>query len=1011
ITTDAAGAINFLNPVAEALTGWTDADAAGRSMAEVFRIVHETTRETVQNPVDKVLEHGGIVGLANHTTLIARDGSERSIDDSAAPIHSADGEFVGCILVFRDITERRRQEVRLDEARSLLESVLAAGNVGTWSWDLASGEIALGENAGRIFGIAPGRPRRGNLDHFLVFIHPDDRDPVHREVGRAIEEAGRYEVEHRVIHPGGEVRWIVARGQVRCDDDGKPSQLPGVIVDITDQKRLQGQLADAKARLDHLLSAGSVATWTWDIARNRVVADRNLAGLFSVTPEEAEGGQLQSYTRAIHPADRDRVGRAILAAIAEGSGYDEQYRIVRPGGEVRWVVARGSIERDGAGRAVSLNGVVIDTTDRHLAESEARERENFQRLIFESVKDFSIFTTDLDGIITSWNQGAENVFGFRKPEAVGQPAAIVFTPEDRAAGIPEQEMRSAAEVGRGTDERWHLRKDGSRFFASGMVRPLLDPDGSLIGFTKVARDVTAAKVAEEALRESEGRYRSLFTSIDEGYCVIQVIRDEAGRAVDWRFLELNPAFERQTGFVDAAGKRMREIIPDHDEFWFETYGRIAQAREPLRFQYGGASMNGQTFDLYAFPIGEPAEQKVAVLFTNITHRVRNRAERERLVEQLTDADRRKDEFLAMLAHELRNPLGAISPAIRLVESEGRPELLAEVRDTIRHQVGHLTHLIDDLLDVSRITQGKIELRRRTVELTAITRKAAELAQPQVDEKRHELAVSAPDAPVAFVADPTRVEQMISNLLTNAAKYSEPGRAIHLSAGVEGAEVVFRVRDQGFGISAEMLPKVFGLFTQVDATLDRARGGLGIGLTLVRTLAEMHGGSITAFSEGEGRGSEFTLRLPIGEPGAAPPSPPAAADPKPRDLPARLRILIIDDSRDTARMTSRLLSIQGHALMAAHDGFDGIEAAKAYEPDVILLDIGLPGMNGFEVAAAIRDHECCRDSVIVAVSGYGENAARDRSKAVGIDHHLTKPLDFDALDVILREAHRRAPDGL
>ena len=281
----------------------------------------------------------------------------------------------------------------------------------------------------------------------------------------------------------------------------------------------------------------------------------------------------------------------------------------------------------------------------------------------------------------------------------------------------------------------------------------------------------------------------------------------------------------------------------------------------------------------------------------------------------------------MLAHELRNPLGAISGAVHLAGRAADPAQLAELHGTIRDQVGHLTHVIDDLLDVSRITQGKIELRRRAIGLGAVVDRAVSLARPQVDEKRHRLTVGVPDREARFVADPVRVEQMLSNLLTNAAKYSEPGRAIDLAAAVEGGEVVFRVRDEGFGISAAMLPRIFGMFEQVDATIGRSRGGLGIGLTLVRRLAEMHGGSVAAASAGEGLGSEFTLRLPVGEVGdaAAGEAAPSSGLAPATSLRAATtgRIVVIDDNEVTGRLTARMLRPVGYEVEVAHDGPSGL----------------------------------------------------------------------------------------
>ena len=357
------------------------------------------------------------------------------------------------------------------------------------------------------------------------------------------------------------------------------------------------------------------------------------------------------------------------------------------------------------------------------------------------------------------------------------------------------------------------------------------------------------------------------------------------------------------------------------------------------------------------------------------------------------AEHRKDEFLAMLSHELRNPIGAFSNCIQLVQDAQQPESLPQYCDVIQRQVSQLTHLVDDLLDVSRIGQGKIALRRTTVDLSAVMGRAAEQVQPLIAEKHHRLIISFPDHPVRFVADPTRIEQILGNLLTNAAKYTEPGGSIRFSAVSEGDEIVFRIRDTGIGIPAEMLPEVFGLFTQIAATADRSQGGLGIGLTLVRRLVEMHGGTVTAASEGKGQGSEFTVRLPVGQPTTE------TIDPTTVLTPAKAisgRILVVDDSQDTAALTARMLARSGYEVATAHDGPTAIEVARRLRPDAVVLDIGLPGMDGFEVASRLRNDECCQTTVLIAVSGYGEEKSRERAKAAGFNHHLTKPIDLKEL---------------
>jgi signal transduction histidine kinase len=396
--------------------------------------------------------------------------------------------------------------------------------------------------------------------------------------------------------------------------------------------------------------------------------------------------------------------------------------------------------------------------------------------------------------------------------------------------------------------------------------------------------------------------------------------------------------------------------------------------------------------------------RVSTLLTAVRTALRARARQYQArahLAQLQEADRRKDEFLAMLAHELRNPLAPLRNALHIVRQRG-PDRRAATRhawDLMDRQVGHLVRLVDDLLDVARITRGKVELRREAVDLAEAATRAVESARPLIDARRHRLTYEGPPVPVRVEADPVRLTQVIGNLLNNAAKYTDEGGQITLMVEREGREAVVRVRDTGVGITPEMLPKVFDLFTQVDRTLDRAQGGLGIGLTLVRSLVEMHGGCVQAFSAGVGAGSEFVVRLPVlagaegNETGTA---PGAAAPVTPR------RILVVDDNVDSAESLALLLQMAGHQSRTAHNGPGAIAATDAFRPEVVLLDIGLPGMDGYEVAQRLREAAGGEKLLLIAQTGYGQEEDRRRSRKAGFDAHLVKPVDPGALQTLLVE---------
>jgi two-component system CheB/CheR fusion protein len=469
----------------------------------------------------------------------------------------------------------------------------------------------------------------------------------------------------------------------------------------------------------------------------------------------------------------------------------------------------------------------------------------------------------------------------------------------------------AGREGRFEDEGWRVRKDGSQFWANVVITALKDRDGRLIGFSKVTRDLTERKRAEDELRQAH----------------------------------------------DSLEQRVRE--------------RTAEL----------AATN-------------------ATLRAEVEERRRLEEELHHRVAELAEADRHKNEFLAMLAHELRNPLAPIRNAVQILKMPGADRrTIDQAREMMDRQLQHLVRLVDDLLDVSRIMRGKISLDRQPVDLATIVGRAVETAQPVIDAHGHLLTVELPDRPVMLGADLVRLAQVLSNLLTNAAKYTERAGRIWLTATAEGDEVICRVRDTGIGIASDLLPRVFDPFVQAERSLARSLGGLGVGLTLVKRLVEMHGGTVEAHSEGLGLGSEFVVRLParwtepVGAPGA-PAGPAIAADR------ARRRVLVVDDNVDAADSAAMLLRLWGHEVQTVYDGLAVLQAVRDFRPEVILLDIGLPGMTGYEVAQQLRAQPGLGSVVLAAMTGYGQDEDRRRSRAAGFNHHLTKPLDPLTLQALI-----------
>src|SRR6267378_1824529 len=726
VTTNTDGNVTFLNPVAESLTGWTQEEAAGIPLERIFKIVNEETRRTVENPATRALRDGLIVGLANHTLLVDKNGTERPIDDSAAPIRDAKGEVAGVVLVFRDVTERRLQDRKIQDALAYAQSIVAT---------VREPMVVLHDDL---------RVKTANRSFYQTFhVSPD-------------------ETEGHLIHELGNRQWDIPK------------------------------------------------------LRSMLESIRSNARPF-------EDFEVEHDFPAIGP-------RSML------------------------LNARRVRESDGVSELILL--AIEDVTDRRTAEADLRDSELRYRRLFETARDGILILDAATGKITDTNPFITEVLGFTKDELLDKELWEIGLFEDKGAS-----QRAFRQL----QERGHIRYDDL---------PLENRSG----------------------RRVEVEFVSNVYEVDHRSVIQCNIRDISER---------------------------RQL-------------------ERARVQ----------------------------------------------TEAMADLHRRKDEFLAMLSHELRSPLAPIMNAVHLLGLERPSEtaLQKQARSIIERQVGQLRVLVDDLLEISRITTGRIRLHEEDVDMRIIVKVALETVEPLATQRKQEIVVSLPQEPVWLHGDSYRLEQVVVNLLNNAAKYSDEGGRIGLGLQQEEQDVVLRVTDSGVGIDPELLPRIFDLFTQAERSLDRSQGGLGVGLTVAQKLVEMHGGRVEVASV-LGKGSEFTVHLPRLRHGPESQPKTEARHPQLRSF----RVLVVDDNADHADSTALLLQRMGHDVRVVYSSPAALETAADFLPEVILMDIGLPLMDGYEVARRLRRHDRLKGVWMIAVSGYGQDSDRERSHAAGFNLHLVKPI--------------------
>jgi hypothetical protein len=613
------------------------------------------------------------------------------------------------------------------------------------------------------------------------------------------------------------------------------------------------------------------------------------------------------------------------------------------------------------------------------------------RLLLESLSDYAVFLVDADGVIQTWNPGVAQVLGYDADEFIGLPFASLFTPEDIHNNAPDEELARARSSGRSDDRRIHLRRDGTRFHADGVITALRDEQGNLRAFSKVMHDVTAQVRASAALQDSEERYRLLVESIRD-YAIF--LLDASGHVASW-----TAAAERMKGYAPA------EIIGQHLSVFFtredrqrgqpeqELRGAAATGRyegEGWRVRKDGSRFWGDEI-LTAIRDGSGELRGFAKIVRDLTERQRASLERELLYQQARDANRLKDEFLGTVSHELRTPLNALLGWTHLLRVGTQEEERRRAIDAIRRNAEIQVQLVDDLLDVSRIISGKMRLQIAPTELTPVLEASAESLQPAARAKGVSLQVECPASADTVAADPGRLQQMVWNLLSNAVKFTPAGGRVRLCARRIGNAAEIEVTDTGAGISPDVLPFVFERFRQGDSSSTRTHGGMGLGLALVRHLAELHGGTIEAESGGPGLGATFRLHLPLVASSVTAAEPPARQQVPPL---TNVHVLVVEDDADSREVLSIVLQESGAIVAAAESAEQALALFSERRPDVIIADIGMPGGDGYEFIRRVRrmDPEQGGSAAAIALTAYARPDDRRRALEAGYQLHVPKPVD-------------------
>jgi PAS domain S-box-containing protein len=959
---DLDGRYSLCNPLAsqalgraDGATGYTDHELLPPAVADKIR----------QHDVE-VVSSGRAVEIEE---VVPKPGGERSFLSVKFPLRNGAGDVLGVCGVSVDVTERKlaQQALRDSERRLLLAT--QAGKVGVWAWDIESNRVSWSESLQAILGVQA--EDLSDFQGFESLLHPEDRERVQQAILRAVDSDVPLEIEFRALRPDGQAIWLFSNAAV-IREGGRAVRMLGATLDITERKRGEIALRESEERFRTLASHAPVGIFQSDLNGDNLFVNEGWCEMAGLTPEQARGA---GWCAAIHPDDRERVMNGWKEAIAQEAASAAEFRFLRPDGVVTWLQGNAVPLRNAADEMVGYIGTIADITARKEAEAALRNSERMYRAIGESI-DYGIWVCDAEGRNIYTSESFLKLVGLTQEECTDLGWCEVLHPDDVEQTIAawKQCVSTGASWDvehrfRGVDGKWHP------VLARGV--PVRNERGEIIAWVGINLDISELKEVENELRESESRFRNM---ADNAPVLIWVHGVGGCQYV-------NREFMRFVGGVlaDVQGMNWTNFIHPDDMAYVESYREAFDRRQPIVAQYRFRRADGEYRWLSA--AGAPRFRPDGAFLGYVGCSV-DITDIKNSEAALREADRRKDDFLAMLGHELRNPLAGIVTGAQVLSMLSLDSEAAEMQAVIARQATYMSRIVDDLLDVSRIARGKLRLRHQYANLR-------QLLQDTVDDYRKsraldqcELRVSIPDVDLWIWADAARLAQAFSNIIHNSYKFSDGPNVItiELTAAPNGSEATITVSDRGIGMTRETLERIFEPFNQADTSLERNRGGLGLGLALTRGLIHLHGGTVTPHSEGLGRGATFTIKLPCVP-------PPDSADPNAQSpVAARERILIIDDRRDAIIPLYKMLQMDGHTVATAQDGADGLAAASDFLPHVVLCDIGLPGsMNGYDVSRALRQMPQTASAYLVAVTGYGHDEAKRMAREAGFDYHLTKPL--------------------